>query len=162
MADLLFPILQAETLRKNRWILRFPNDIGIQPFMLKSCSGIKPSQTKITIPFLNTEVYGFGRLSWAPIQIVIRDFVSPSSRQALVEFFRLHSESVTGRQGYMVGAAKNLNLELLDPTGVKVGEWLIENAILVDEIDFGALDYSEDGLLEISFSVQPQKCINLY
>lgn len=162
MADLLFPILQAETLRKNRWILRFPNDIGIQPFMLKSMTGIKEVNNKIAIPFLNTEFYAFGRTTTGEITIVIRDFIAPSSAQALMEWQRLHHEKITGRSGYMVGAAKNLNLELLDPTGVKVREWLLENCILIGDNNFGDLDYNSDELLEISFTIQPQSAIMLY
>ena len=40
--------------------------------------------------------------------------------QALMEWFRLHAESVSGRMGYASGYKKDIELEMLDPTGVVI------------------------------------------
>jgi len=160
MADLLLKApLKYEPLRKNRWFLRFPDDIGIQVWALKSAAKPKMTITAVEMDFMNTKTYVSGKYHWNAIPIIIRDFIAPSQSQALMEWVRLHAESVTGRMGYNVGAAKNVTIEMVDPTGVVVQKWTCRNCILTGEVDFGALDYSEDGVTELSFSIQPQDCI---
>jgi hypothetical protein len=43
-----------------------------------------------------------------------------------MEWVRLCAESVTGRMGYAAGYKKNVDLEMLDPTGVVVEKWILE------------------------------------
>ena len=94
MSDLLIKMpLDFEPLRKNRWLFRFPADLGIQEWWLTS--GKRPSikQGDTIIPFLNTQTHVVGKYSWDPIQISFRDPIGPSASQALMEWIRLHSES---------------------------------------------------------------------
>jgi hypothetical protein len=163
MADLLLKSpLQYEIMLTNRWILRFPSDVGIQTWSLISCGSPKMSLQKIDIAFLNTKTYVNGSYEWKEMAIKVRDFVAPSQGEALMEWVRLHAESATGRMGYNIGCAKNLELELLDPTGVAVSKWLIENAIVTGELDFGEFSYGDAKVREISFTIQPQRCLRLY
>ncbi len=37
------------------------------------------------------------------MQVTFKDPIGPSASQALMEWFRLHAESVTGRMGYAAG-----------------------------------------------------------
>jgi hypothetical protein len=161
MPDLILnsPIVY-EPHKKNRWTIDFPTDIGIQNFMLKSADSPKMNINKVEMEFLNTSTFVAGRYVWQEMTIVIRDFIAPSTRQALMEWVRLTAESTTGRMGYAVGYSKNLLLKTLDPTGVTASQWILENCIIVGDVDFGgSLDYSEDGVVELTFTVQPQKCI---
>ena len=66
-----------------------------------------------------------------------------------MEWVRLHSESVTGRQGYAAGYKKDIELEMLDPTGVVIEKWILQGTMLND-VDFGSLDYGNSDLVEIS------------
>lgn len=155
--------IKAEPKKQNRWILRFPTDVGIQPFALKSCSAPKMNLTTNEMKFLNTSTFVNGSYKWAEMSITVRDFIAPSTSQALIEWLRLHAESMTGRMGYNVGSSKTMFLEVLDPTGVRISEWEIRNAILTGDVDFGGtFDYTSDEVLELSFTIQPQMCILLY
>ena len=69
---------------------------------------LKSHNKKFAIPFLNTETYVIGRFNWNPISVTFRDPIGPSATQALMEWVRLHSESVTGRQGYAAGYKKDV------------------------------------------------------
>lgn len=159
MADLLLKApIQYEPLTKNRWTLRFPDDIGIQTFMLKSCDTPKPNINTNEMRFINTSTFTMGYVKWDAMNITIRDFIAPSSSQALMEWFRLHHEALTGRSGYAVGYKKTLQLELLDPVGVVVSAWRCEDCMLSGPIDFGALSYDDDNVKEITFTVQPDRC----
>lgn len=164
MADLLLQSpLKAEPKKQNRWLLRFPTDVGIQTWACKSVGAPKINLTKNEMKFLNSSTYVNGSYTWQQMPITVRDFIAPSTSQGLIEWVRLHAESVTGRMGYNVGSSKTLTLELLDPTGVKISEWLCQNCILVEDVDFGGtLDYANDDVVELSFTIQPQYCILLY
>jgi hypothetical protein len=78
-----------------------------------------------------------------------------------MEWVRLTSESVTGRQGYAIGYKRDLELEMLDPTGAVVQKWILKNCFLTD-VDFGDLAYSDDGLATISATIRPDYCILAY
>lgn len=141
--------IDFEPLRKNRWLFRFPSDLGISEWMLSSAKRPSIKQSSKPIEFLNTEVYVAGRYTWDSIQVTFRDFIAPSASQALMEWIRLCSESVTGRQGYAAGYKRDIELEMLDPAGVCVQKWILKNAWISD-CDFGSLQYSDDSLADIT------------
>ena len=150
MADLLLKMpLNYEPLRQNRWLMRFPSDLGIQEWWLESAKRPSIKQGSTEIPFLNTSTFVVRRYNWDDIQVTFRDPIGPSASQALMEWVRLHSESVTGRQGYAAGYKRDIELEMLDPTGVVVSKWILKNTFLTN-VDFGNLSYSQDALATIS------------
>jgi len=159
MSDLLIKApVEYELLRKNRFLVRFPSDLGIQEWWLNSGSRPKFSQNSVEIPFLNTSSYVIGRYKWDTISLELRDPIGPSASQAVMEWVRLHSESATGRQGYAVAYKRDLILEMLDPTGTAVSQWILKSC-MITESSFGDLSYGDDGLATISLTIQPYYCI---
>lgn len=162
MSDLLMKMpLQYEPLRKNRWLIRFPSDLGIQEWWLESAKRPSIQQKDVEIPFLNTSTWVVGRYTWDTIQVVLRDPIGPSASQAVMEWVRLHSESVTGRQGYAAGYKRDVELEMLDPTGAVVQKWILKGCFLTN-VDFGDLNYSQDDIATISATLRPDYCILCY
>jgi hypothetical protein len=162
MSDLLLKMpLNYEPLRKNRWLLRFPADLGIQEWWCKSADRPSIKQEAKNIEFLNTETYVVGRYTWGEIKVSLRDPIGPSASQAVMEWVRLHSESVNGRQGYAAGYKRDVELEMLDPTGVVVSKWILKNCFISDA-NFGNLDYSQDDLATIDITLRPDYCILVY
>ncbi len=162
MADLLMKMpIPYEPKRQNRFILRFPSSLGINEWFVESASRPSIKINSVPIPFLNTETYVAGRFTWDEIQVKFRDPIGPSASQALMEWVRLHAESVTGRMGYAVGYKRNVDLELLDPTGVVVEKWILENTFLTSA-NFGSLGYSTDGLVDITCGLRMDRCILVY
>lgn len=163
MADLLLKApLKYEPKTTNRFIARFPNDIGVQSWAVESFSYPKATLNMKEMKFLNTQTYVNTSYQWGQISVKIRDFIAPSQTEAIMEWFRLHAESVTGRMGYAIGCAKNIELESLDPTGVATEKWLLVNCMLRGELQFGEGNYSSDDVRKIDFIVQPQYCIHLF
>ena len=147
--------------RQNRFIIRFPSSLGINEWFVESASrpSIKIAPTEIQ--FLNTSTFVAGRFNWDPITVKFRDPIGPSAAQALMEWVRLCAESVTGRMGYAAGYKKNVDIEMLDPTGVVVEKWILEGTFLTD-VGFGTLDYKSDGLADISATLRMDRCILVY
>ena len=150
-----------EPKRQNRFIMRFPSSLGINEWFVESTSrpSIKIASTEIQ--FLNTSTYVAGRFTWDEIPVKFRDPIGPSAAQALMEWVRLHAESVTGRMGYAAGYKRDIDLELLDPTGVVVEKWILYGTFLTS-VNFGTLAYNTDALADISASLRPDRCVLVY
>jgi len=162
MADLIMRApLPYEPLRKNRFIFRFPDELGIQEWWVSTGSRPKYSSDEVEIPFLNTSTYVVGRFRWETISVTFRDPIGPSATQALMEWVRLHSESITGRQGYAAGYKKDVQLEMLDPTGVVVQKWDLQGT-QINDVDFGGLDYSSSDLADITVTFRFDRAINIF
>ena len=162
MSDLLTKIPNVyEPLRKNRFLFRFPADLGIMEWTVES--GKRPSinQNATEIQFLNTSMWVLGRYTWQEMQVTFRDPIGPSASQAIMEWVRLGSESVTGRQGYAAGYKRDVELSLLDPSGVSVQKWILKGCFLTD-VEFGALNYSQDDVATITATLRPDYCILCY
>lgn len=162
MADLLMKMpVPYEPKRKNRFILRFPSTLGINEWYVTSAARPVAKINPVEIQFLNTSTYVAGRFNWEELKVTFRDPIGPSASQALMEWFRLHAESVTGRMGYAAGYKKDIELEMLDPTGVVVEKWILQGTFLT-QLDFGSLDYSDDKLADINASLRMDRCIQIY
>jgi hypothetical protein len=162
MADLLMKMpIPYEPKRQNRFILRFPSSLGINEWFVETTSRPKLTITPTEIPFLNTSTYVAGRFVWDALNVTFRDPIGPSASQAIMEWVRLCAESVTGRMGYAAGYKKDVDLEMLDPTGVVVEKWILYGTFLAS-VDFGTLDYKTDGLASITASMRMDRCVLVY
>ena len=151
MADLLMKMpIPYEPKRQNRFILRFPTSLGINEWFVESTARPHITITPVAIPFLNTETYVAGRFTWSTLSVKFRDPIGPSASQA-----------VTGRMGYAAGYKKNVDLEMLDPTGVVVEKWILEGTFLSD-VNFDSLAYNTDALASISATMRMDRCILVY
>lgn len=162
MSDLLLKMpLVYEPLRKNRFILRFPADLGIQEWTLVSAKRPSINQNAVEIQFLNTSTWVLGRYVWDDITVTFRDPIGPSTSQAAMEWIRLGSESLTGRQGYAAGYKRDIELDMLDPNGVVAQKWILKNCFVVN-CDFGELSMSDDSLAEVTATLKMDYAILAY
>ena len=162
MADLLMKMpVPYEPKRVNRFIVRFPSSLGINEWYVTSAARPSAKINSVEIPFLNTSTYVAGRFVWNELRVKFKDPIGPSASQALMEWFRLHAESVTGRMGYAAGYKKDITLEMLDPTGVAVEKWILQGTFLTD-VDFQSLAYGTDDLAKIQATLRPDRCILVY
>jgi hypothetical protein len=153
--------LPYEPKRKNRWLVRFPSSLGIQEWWLASAARPSIEQSEVEIPFLNTSTWILGRFKWSTIDIVFRDPIGPSASQAIMEWVRLGSESITGRQGYASSYMKDADVEMLDPSGVVIEKWKLEGSFLTN-VNFGSLAMDDDGIAEITATLRMQRAILLF
>jgi hypothetical protein len=78
-----------------------------------------------------------------------------------MEWVRLHAESVTGRMGYAAGYKKDVNLEMLDPTGVAVEKWILQNCS-IKEAKFNEVGYDNSDIMTVDMTLRPDRCILVY
>ena len=162
MADLLMKMpVPYEPKRQNRFIVRFPSSLGINEWYVTSAARPSAKINATEIPFLNTSTYVAGKFSWDTMRVTFKDPIGPSASQALMEWFRLHAESVTGRMGYAAGYKKDIELDMLDPTGVVVEKWILQGTFIQD-INFGELDYSRDEIATIQCTLRMDRCILVF
>ena len=72
-----------------------------------------------------------------------------------------NEETVISIYGARVHNLKNIDLEMLGPTGVVVEKWILQGTFLSD-VNFDSLGYSDDGLATISATLRPDRCILVY
>lgn len=160
MADMFRPVpIEQEPKRKNRFALEFPTELGIDSFLVQT-SG-KPSATinNVEIPYMNGYDFVAGKVKWNTIEVKFIDVIGPSTTQKIMEWFRLHYETTTGRMGYAIGYKKNLVLKALDPTGVEVEKWTMIGCMITD-VNFGDYDHGADDISEVTITLQPSRCLN--
>ena len=127
-----------EPKQANRFILYVD---GIPSFTIKGLSGLGFEQNEITMFHINTYRKIKGRLMWNDLTMTLFDPISPSGAQAVMEWVRLHHESVTGRDGYSDFYKKDVTIDVLGPVGDIVSEWVIKGAF-IKAAEFG--EYSWD------------------
>ena len=133
MADILtadeifFTPFEPKT--KNRFVMYIE---GIPSYFVKTMA--RPSITfeEIALNHIYTVRYVKGRGTWETIEVSLYDPIVPSGAQAVMEWVRLHKESVTGRDGYSDFYKKELKFNLLGPVGDKVEEWVLKGAFLTN------------------------------
>jgi hypothetical protein len=145
MADLLNPNEMFYTVFEPKVQNRFIFSIdGIPAFTIKKTDRPKLNQEKKTIDYINVQRYYKGKSVWNDISISLYDPIAPSGAQAVMEWVRLHHESVTGRDGYLDFYKKDCTINCLGPVGDKVEEWVLKGAQIVSA-EFGSLDWTNTG-----------------
>ena len=131
---------------------------GVPSFMVKGVGRPNLTQDAKELPHINLVRYVKGRTVWGTMQFTLYDPIVPSGAQAVMEWVRLHHESVTGRDGYADFYKKDLILNMLGPVGDKVEEWVIKGAQITDAT-FNDVSWDTDEVVEITLTIQPDFCI---
>jgi hypothetical protein len=162
MVDMLRQMpVDLEPKRQNRWVLEFPNGINIESWQVQTAGAPKMTINKTEVPYINTTDFVAGKYIWDALTFTFIDPITPSSSQGIMEWVRQHAETATGRMGYASQYKKELILKMLDPAGQEVSKWVLEGC-MIENVDFGDLDYGSDDLTNISVTVQPARCILEY
>ena len=154
MAELLDPseimFTPFEPKTKSRYILYVE---GIPSYLIKTAT--RPSITfeEVELNHINMKRFVKGKGAWEPIEITLYDPVVPSGAHAVMEWVRLHKESVTGRDGYSDFYKKDITINMLGPVGDKVEEWTLKGAFIVSAA-FNDLDWSVSDPAEITLSLR--------
>ena len=145
-----------EPKQQNRFIMLID---GVPSYTIKGVGAVSLTQGTVALNHINVQRYVKGKTVWNTIQFTLFDPITPSGAQAVMEWVRLHHESVTGRDGYSDFYKKDLTFNVLGPVGDVVSEWIIKGA-LIQDASFGDYNWDQaDSAQEITMTVQPDYCV---
>jgi len=100
MAELLDPTEIFYTAYEPKMANRFIMYIeGIPAYLVKAASRPSIDQGEVILDHINVERKLKGKSRWQDVTVTLYVPVVPSGAQAVMEWVRLHHESVTGRDG---------------------------------------------------------------
>ena len=140
-----------EPKQQNRFVMYID---GFPSYLIKGVSAIQLNQDVVNLNHINVRRNVKGKSIWQPVTFTLFDPITPSGAQAVMEWVRLHHESVTGRDGYSDFYKKDLTFNVLGPVGDIVSEWILKGA-LITNATFGDYGFDqESSAQEIQMTVE--------
>ena len=134
---------------QNRFLMEID---GIPAYLIKKISRPTIEMSEIVLDHINVKRKIKGKANWTPISCDLYDPVTPSGAQAVMEWVRLHHESVTGRDGYSDFYKKDVTIQTLGPVGDVVEEWILKGAYC-QTANFGDMDWTSESPANISMTI---------
>ena len=144
-----------EPKRKFRWVFQIE---GVDAFLIKTAARPTITTEEVTVPFINHTRYLAGRTTFGTVSVSLYDPIAPSGAQQVMEWVRLHFESVSGRAGYADFYKRDVQIKLLDPVGTVVELWDMKGAFIT-EANFNDLDYSASDPTEVALTLRFDNCV---
>ena len=91
--------------------------------------------------------------------MTLYDPITPSGAQAVMEWVRLHHESVTGRDGYSDFYKKDVTINVLGPVGDVVSEWILKGSFIKDATFKGFNWDTEAEAQDVSLTLGMDYCV---
>ena len=155
--DLFFTAFEPK--QPNRFILSVD---GFPSFIMKGVSAVSLTQGEVVLNHINIYQKVKGKTVWGDLTFTLYDPITPSGAQAVMEWVRLHHESVTGRDGYSDFYKKDLFINIIGPPGDIVSEWIVKGAF-IKEANFGEYSWDTvDQAVNISMTVDMDYCVLNY
>jgi hypothetical protein len=141
-----------EPKRMNRFLIAFPEDFNIPVWGVSEAS-------RPFMKLISKKIFGFKlskSLQWDDLVIKLRDPIGPSTSQSLMEL--IHPDL---KNKHKVKEKFSLQIEMLDPTGVVVEKWQLDNCEF-KSIDFGKLSYDNDNLVTCTLTIKLKDVVLLF
>ncbi len=154
MADFIDPneifFTPFEPKLSNRFIMEID---GIPAYLVKTTGRPNLVLNEVVLDHINVKRYVKGKAEWQQLTVTLYDPIVPSGAQSVMEWVRLHHESVTGRDGYSDFYKKDITFNVLGPVGDKVEEWTLKGAF-IQSATFSDMDYSATNVSDISLTLR--------
>ena len=154
MADFIDPneifFTPFEPKLSNRFIMEID---GIPAYLVKTTGRPNITLNEVALDHINVKRYVKGKAEWQQLTVTLYDPIVPSGAQSVMEWVRLHHESVTGRDGYSDFYKKDITFNVLGPVGDKVEEWTLKGAF-IQSATFSDMDYSATNVSDISLTLR--------
>ena len=126
---------------------------GIDAFLIKTASRPEITTEEQTINWINSTRYVAGKTTFGAMSVTLHDPIAPSGAQQVMEWVRLHFESVSGRAGYPDFYKRDIQLKMIDPVGTVIQLWDIKGAFLLSA-NFNEITYEGSDMVEIALSIR--------
>ncbi len=148
-----------EPKQPNRFVMYLD---GVPTYLIKGVSAVTFDQGEIVLNHINIYRKIKGKTKWGDVTMTMYDPITPSGGQSVMEWERLHHESVTGRDGYSDFYKKDVTINVLGPVGDIVSEWIIKGAFIKTG-NFGDYDWDvENQAINLKVTLGMDYCILNY
>ena len=145
-----------EPKQANRFIMYVD---GFPSYIIKAISAVTLEQGEVVLNHINVYSKVKGKTKWSDLTMTLFDPITPSGAQSVMEWLRLHHESVTGRDGYSDFYKKDLTIDVLGPVGDIVSEWVIKGAFIKGG-NFGEYNWdTENAAVNLSLTIGMDYCV---
>lgn len=135
---------------------------GIPAYTIKGVSAVTVDMGEIVLNHINVYRKIKGKAKWSDLTLTLFDPITPSGAQAVMEWVRLHHESVTGRDGYSDFYKKDVTINVLGPVDDIVSEWIIKGAF-IKTANFGEYNWdTEAQAINLQVTLGMDYCILNY
>jgi hypothetical protein len=134
----------------NRFIMYIAD---VPSYLVKAAARPSLTNGEIVTNHINVDRKLKGKTRWQDINITLYDPIVPSGAEAVMQWVRLHHESLTGRDGYSSDYKKDIDFYSLSPTGEKIEYWKLVGAFIGDS-NFGDMDWGNEQAVEISMTLK--------
>jgi hypothetical protein len=132
---------------------------GFPSYIIKAISAVTFEQGEVVLNHINVYSKVKGKTKWSDLTMTLFDPITPSGAQAVMEWVRLHHESVTGRDGYSDFYKKDLTIDVLGPVGDIVSEWVIKGAFIKGG-NFGEYNWdTENAAVNLNLTIGMDYCV---
>ena len=135
---------------KHRFIMYIE---GVPAYLIKAAARPQLTFEEIALDHINVKRYVKGKGDWQTLSVTLHDAIVPSGAQAVMEWVRLHKESVTGRDGYSDFYKKDVTINVLGPVGDKVEEWTLKGTWIQDAT-FGDMAWETNEPMDITLTLR--------
>lgn len=126
---------------------------GIDSYLVKKAGRPSISIEDKEINYINTTRYVATKGKFEEITVTLGEAIAPSTAQQVLEWVRLHYDSVSGRGGYADFYKRDIQLKMLDPVGNVVQLWDIKGA-QIKSVKFSELDYGASELTDCELTLR--------
>ena len=148
--DLFLNAFDWEPKMANRFIMYIGD---IPSYIIKAAARPSLTNGEVVLDHINIDRKVKGKTRWNDVAITLYDPIVPSGAQAVMEWVRLHHESLTGRDGYSTQYKKDITFHSLSPTGEKIEEWCLKGAFILDS-NFGQMDWGTEESVQIELTLK--------
>ena len=147
-SEIMFPPFEPKV--KHRFIMYVE---GVPAYLIKAAARPQITFEEIALDHINVKRYVKGKGDWQTLSVTLYDAIVPSGAQAVMEWVRLHKESVTGRDGYSDFYKKDVTINVLGPVGDKVEEWTLKGTWIQDAT-FGDMAWETNEPMDITLTLR--------
>ena len=148
--DLFLNAFDWEPKMANRFIMYIGD---IPSYIIKAAARPSLTNGEVVLDHINIDRKVKGKTRWNDVAITLYDPIVPSGAQAVMEWVRLHHESLTSRDGYSTQYKKDITFHSLSPTGEKIEEWTLKGAFILDT-NFGQMDWGTEESVQIEMTLK--------
>jgi len=158
--DLFGSAFSWEPKYANRFIMQLAGT-NIPAYIVKASARPGITNGEIVLDHINIDRKVKGKSRWNDISITLYDPIEKVGAQAVMDWVRLHHESLTGRDGYSADYKRDIEFYVLSALGEYIENWTLKGAF-INEATFGDMDWGTEEAMTINLTLKYDYAIFQY